>query len=182
MMNNLYDPVKKVLITEEEIKNKVSELAKKITEDYAGKEIMLVSVLTGSFMFVADLMREIKVPTEISFLFASSYGNGVVSTGTVEIHAGKGFEPKDKEIIIIEDIIDSGRTLDKIRKYLISEGAKSVEICAFLDKPSRRVVEVETKYVGFEVPDEFVIGYGLDFDYKFRQFPFVGVLKEEYYE
>ena len=143
---------------------------------------MLVSVLSGSFMFVADLMREIQLPTEISFLFASSYGNGILSSGNVEIHAGKGFDPKDRDIIIIEDIIDSGRTLKKISEYLENSGATSVEICAFLDKPSRRVVDVDVKYTGFEVPDEFVVGYGLDFDYKYRQYPFVGVLKKEYYE
>ena len=181
-MTNIQDPIKKVLISEEEIKTRVSELAQMISRDYEGKEVMLVSVLTGSFIFVADLIREIKVPAEISFLFASSYGSGIVSTGNVEIHAGKGFDPKDKDIIIVEDIIDSGKTLDKIRKYLVDEGARSVEICAFLDKPSRRVVKVDSKYVGFEVPDEFVVGYGLDFDYKYRQYPFVGVLKEEYYE
>lgn len=181
-MKNINDPIKKVLISEEEIKNRIKEIADKINRDYEGREVMLVSVLTGSFMFVADLMRELNVPAEISFLFASSYGSGIVSTGNVEIHAGKGFEPKDRDIIIVEDIIDSGRTLDKIRKYILEQGAKSVEICAFLDKPSRRVVDVEAKYVGFEVPDEFVVGYGLDFDYKYRQYPFVGVLKEEYYE
>ena len=181
-MKNINDPIKKVLISEEEIKNRINEIADKINRDYEGREVMLVSVLTGSFMFVADLMRALNVPAEISFLFASSYGSGIVSTGNVEIHAGKGFEPKDRDIIIVEDIIDSGRTLDKIRKYILEQGAKSVEICAFLDKPSRRVVDVEAKYVGFEVPDEFVVGYGLDFDYKYRQYPFVGVLKEEYYE
>ena len=181
-MKNINDPIKKVLISEEEIKNRIKEIADKINRDYEGREVMLVSVLTGSFMFVADLMRALNVPAEISFLFASSYGSGIVSTGNVEIHAGKGFEPKDRDIIIVEDIIDSGRTLDKIRKYILEQGAKSVEICAFLDKPSRRVVDVEAKYVGFEVPDEFVVGYGLDFDYKYRQYPFVGVLKEEYYE
>ncbi len=181
-MPNINDPIKKILISEEQIKERITQLAAEINRDYDGKEILLVSVLTGSFIFVADLIRELTVPAEISFLFASSYGSGTVSTGNVEIHAGKGFEPKDRDIIIVEDIIDSGRTLEKMQAYLHEQGAKSVEICTFLDKPSRRVVDVKAKYTGFEVPDEFVVGYGLDFDYKYRQYPFVGVLKNEYYE
>lgn len=181
-MPNINDPIKKVLISEEQIKKRISELATEINRDYEGREILLVSVLTGSFIFVADLIRELTVPAEISFLFASSYGSGTVSTGNVEIHAGKGFDPKDRDIIIVEDIIDSGRTLEKMQAYLQEQGAKTVEICTFLDKPSRRVVDIKAKYTGFEVPDEFVVGYGLDFDYKYRQYPFVGVLKSEYYE
>jgi len=181
-MVNIQEPIKKTLITEEEIANKVAELADMISTDYEGKSVMLVSVLTGSFIFVADLIRKLKVPADISFLFASSYESATVSKGTVNITAGKGFNPEGKDIIIVEDIIDSGRTLKKIREYLIEQGANSVEICTFLDKPSRRVVDVDVKYTGFEVPDEFVIGYGLDFNYNYRQYPFVGVLKEEYYE
>lgn len=181
-MSNINEPIKKILVSEEQIKGRISELAAEINRDYEGKEILLVSVLTGSFIFVADLIRELTVPAEISFLFASSYGSGTLSSGNVEIHAGKGFEPKDRDIIIVEDIIDSGRTLEKMQAYLKELGAKSVEICTFLDKPSRRVVDIKAKYTGFEVPDEFVVGYGLDFDYKYRQYPFVGVLKNEYYE
>ena len=181
-MANINDPVEKILVSEEQIKECVSRLSKEIDKDYEGKEPLMVSVLSGSFMFVADLMRAVSVPTEITFLFASSYGAGTVSSGKVEIHAAKGFEPKGRDIIIVEDIVDSGRTLKSIKEYLLECGANSVEICTFLDKPSRRVVDVDVKYTGFEVPDEFVIGYGLDFDYKFRQFPFVGVLKREYYE
>lgn len=181
-MANINDPIKKILVSEEQIRERISELAAEINRDYAGKEILLVSVLTGSFIFVADLIRELTIPAEISFLFASSYGSGTVSKGNVEIHAGKGFDPKDRDIIIVEDIIDSGRTLEKMQAYLSEQGAKSVEICTFLDKPSRRVVDIAAKYTGFEVPDEFVVGYGLDFDYKYRQYPFVGVLKNEYYE
>lgn len=181
-MSNINEPIKKILISEEQIKTRISEIAKEIDRDYEGKEPMLLSVLTGSFMFVADLMRSVSIPVSISFLFASSYNNSTVSSGTVEIHAGKGFDPKGKDIIIVEDIMDSGRTLNSIKKYLEGEGAKSIEICTFLDKPSRRVVDIEAKYTCFEVPDEFVVGYGLDYDYKYRQYPFVGVLKNEYYE
>ena len=181
-MKNINDPIEKILISEEEIKECVKRLGSEITKDYEGRNPLMVSVLSGSFMFVADLMRAVSVETEISFLFASSYGSGTISSGNVEIHAGKGFNPKGRDIIIVEDIIDSGKTLKAIRAYLLEAGAKSVEICTFLDKPSRREVEIDVKYTGFEVPDEFVIGYGLDFDYKYRQFPFVGVLKREYYE
>ncbi|MBE7055168.1 MAG: hypoxanthine phosphoribosyltransferase [Ruminococcaceae bacterium] len=181
-MANIYEPIEKVLISEEQIKARICEIAKEIDRDYEGKEPMMLSVLTGSFMFASDLMRSVSVPTSISFVFASSYGNSTVSCGNVEIQAGKGFEPAGKDIIIVEDIMDSGRTLSCVRKYLLDQGAKSVEICTFLDKPSRRVVDIDAKYKCFEVPDEFVVGYGLDFNYQYRQYPFVGVLKSEYYE
>ena len=181
-LSNLHDPVEKILITEEEITRRIKEMAKDIGEDYKDKEPLMLSVLSGSFMFASDLMRAVQIPVGISFIFASSYGSGTDSSGTVEIHTGKGFDPVGKDIIIVEDIVDSGRTLKKIKEYLLEKGAKSVELCTFLNKPSRRVVDINVKYIGFEVPDEFVIGYGLDFDYKFRQYPFVGVLKRSYYE
>ena len=182
MMSNIYDPVEKVLISEEEIAECIKRLAGEINKDYEGKKPLLVSVLSGSFIFTADLMRALQIPAEITFMFASSYGSGTASSGNVEITAAKGFQPEGRDIIIVEDIIDSGRTLKNLKEYLEKSGAESVEICTFLDKPSRRVVDVDVKYTGFEVPDEFVIGYGLDYDYEFRQFPFVGVLKKEYYE
>lgn len=181
-MSNINDPIEKILITEEEIMARISQMAKEIDNDYRGKEPLMLSVLSGSFMFASDLMRAVSIPVGISFIFAASYGSGTTSSGNVEIHTGKGFDPVGKDIIIVEDIVDSGRTLSKIKDYLIQQGAKSVELCTFLDKPSRRVVDIDVKYTGFEVPDEFVVGYGLDFDYKYRQYPFVGVLKKEYYE
>ena len=181
-MKEIEKVVDKVLISEEKIKECVKRLATEINKDYNGKEILMVSVLSGSFIFVADLMRELEVPARISFIFASSYASGAVSSGNVEIQAGKGFEPEGKDIIIVEDIIDSGRTLNSLKEHLKNCGANSVEICTFLDKPSRRVVDVDVKYCGFEIPDEFVIGYGLDYDYEYRQLPYVGVLKREYYE
>ncbi len=181
-MANINEPIEKILVSEEQINECVKRLAKEIDNDYESKEPLMVSVLSGSFMFVADLMRAVSIPAEISFIFAASYGAGTASSENVEIHAGKGFEPKGRDIIIVEDIIDSGRTLKKLKEYLLECGAKSVEICTFLDKPSRRVVDVDVKYTGFEVPDEFVVGYGLDFNYKYRQYPFVGVLKKEYYK
>lgn len=181
-MRNINEPVEKILITENDISKKVSQIAKEIDNDYIDKKPTLLAVLNGSFMFAADLIRALSIPVNINFVFASSYGAGTISSGSVEIHSVKGFDPAGKDIIIVEDIIDTGRTLKKMQETLLSQGAKSVEICTFLNKPSRRVVEINTKYVGFEVPDEFVIGYGLDFDSKYRQYPFVGVLKKEYYE
>lgn len=179
---NLNDPIEKVLIDADKIQERVKELAKEIDKDYEGKEPHIVSVLSGSFMFTADLMREISLPLSVNFIYASSYGQGTVSSGNVEIHGVKGFNPTGKDIIIVEDIIDSGRTISEIKKYLLFHGAKSVEICTFLDKPSRRVVDIKGKYTGFEIPDGFVVGYGLDYAYKYRQYPFVGVLKKEYCE
>lgn len=181
-MKDINKPIDKILISEEQIKDRISSMAKAIDDDYRDKEPLMLSVLSGSFMFASDLMRAVSIPVGISFIFAASYGSGTTSCGNVEIHTGKGFDPVGKDIIIVEDIIDSGRTLSKIKEYLIEQGAKSVELCTFLDKPSRRVVDIEVKYSGFEIPDEFVVGYGLDFDYKYRQYPFVGVLKKEYYE
>ena len=181
-MNNINDPIDRVLISEEQIKHRIEEMAAEIEKDYEGREPLMLSVLSGSFMFAADMMRAVKIPLSISFIYASSYGNGTVSSGEVEIHNGKGFSPEGRDIIIVEDIIDSGRTLSKIKKYLMDCGAKSVEICTFLDKPSRRVVDINAKYTGFSIPDEFVVGYGLDYAYKYRQYPFVGVLKPEYCE
>ena len=181
-MTNIKDPIEKILISEEEITTRVAEMAKAIDDDYREKEPLMLSVLSGSFMFASDLMRAVSIPVGISFIFASSYGSSTESSGNVKIHTGKGFDPVGKDIIIVEDIIDSGRTLEKIKSYLLEQGAKSVELCTFLNKPSRRVVDIDVKYIGFDVPDEFVVGYGLDFDYKYRQYPFVGVLKKEYYE
>ena len=181
-MDNINRPIEKILISEKEIKNRIDEMAKEIDRDYKGREPLMLSVLSGSFMFASDLMRAVSIPVGISFIFAASYGTGTVSSGKVDIHTGKGFDPVGRDIIIVEDIVDSGRTLSKIKEYLLESGAKSVELCTFLDKPSRRVVDIDVKYTGFEVPDEFVVGYGLDFNYKYRQYPFVGVLKKEYYE
>lgn len=161
-MENINKPIEKVLISEEQIKTRIDEMAKEIDRDYKGREPLMLSVLSGSFMFASDLMRAVSIPVGISFIFAASYGTGTVSSGNVEIHTGKGFDPKGRDIIIVEDIVDSGRTLSKIKEYLLECGAKSVELCTFLDKPSRRVVDIDVKYTGFEVPDEFVVGYGLE--------------------
>ncbi len=178
-MSNLNDCIEKILISEGEIDKRVSEIAAEINKDYEGKEVTMLAILSGSFMFAADIVRKMQIPVRIDFLYASSYGEGTESSGKVQINNVKGFDPKGKDIIIVEDIIDSGRTLLKIRNYLLENGANSVEICTFLDKTSRRVVDIKAKYTGFDIPDEFVVGYGLDYAYKYRQYPFVGVLKQE---
>ncbi len=175
------DVVEKILVTEEQIKTRVKELGEVISRDYEGREICVLCVLTGSFMFASDIVRALSVPARVMCLFATSY-EGTESVGKVDIIKGKGFNVKDKDILIVEDIVDTGRTLTAVREILLNEGAKSVEICTFLDKPERRVVDLVPKYIGFDIPNEFVVGYGLDYDHRYRQFPFVGVLKPEIYE
>lgn len=175
--------IDRVLISEEEIKEKVKEIGAKISEDYKGREPLMLSVLSGSFMFASDLMRAITIPVGISFIYASSYGEGTQSLGKVDIKTGKGgLDVEGRDIIVVEDIVDTGRTLSAVKEYLIANGAKSVEICSFLDKPSRRLFPLEVKYMCFDIPNEFVVGYGLDYAYKYRQLPYVGVLKPEVYE
>lgn len=180
---NLEDVIDRVLIPEEEIKAKVREIGAKISEDYMGKDPLIISVLSGSFIFASDLIRAITIPVGISFIYASSYGEGTQSTGRVDIKTGKGgLDVDGRDVIIVEDIVDTGRTLTAVKEYLMNSGAKSVEICTFLDKPSRRVFPLEVKYMCFDIPNEFVVGYGLDYAYKYRQLPYVGVLKPEVYE
>ncbi len=180
---NVSDVVSRVLISEEEIKARVKEVGRKISEDYDGREPLIVAVLSGSFIFASDLIRAITIPVGISFIYASSYGDSAESSGKVDIRTGKGgLDVKDRDIIVVEDIVDTGRTLTAVKAFLKEGGAKSVEICTFLDKPSRRVVPLDVKYMCFDIPNEFVVGYGLDYAYKYRQLPYVGVLKREVYE
>lgn len=177
----LNDVIEEVIISEEEIKKRVKELAKKISEDYKGRDLCFLSVLSGSWIFAADLVREMEIPVQIRFIFAASY-EGTESTGKVDVITGKEFDPEGRNIVIIEDIVDTGRTLTAVKELLLDAGAKSVEICTFLDKPERRVVELVPKYIGFKIPNKFAVGYGLDYNFEYRQFPFVGVLKKEIYE
>lgn len=175
----------KVLVSEDEINGRVDALAKEIDETYmnSDKNLVLLGILKGSVVFMADLMKRIKLPVEIDFMKVSSYGGGTTSSKTITILLD--LRRKDMEncdILIIEDIIDSGRTLSYLVDYLKLRGAASVKTCTLLDKPSRREVEFEPDFCGFVVPDEFVVGYGLDFDEKYRALPYVGVLKPELYE
>ena len=176
--------VAKILISGEEIDRITTRLAKEIDRDYSGedKRLILLCILKGSIVFMGDLMKKITVPVEIDCMKVSSYGAGTVTTGTVNIHLDLMRPDLDKcDLLIIEDIVDSGVTLSYLTKYLLGKGAKSVRTCTMLDKPSRRKVDFVPDYCGTEIPDEFVIGYGLDYDEKYRALPYVGILRPEVY-
>ncbi len=177
--------VAKVLISEDEIMTRIGELSRQIERDYAGSKskLVLLGILKGSIVFMAELMKQLRLPMEIDFMKVSSYGSGTESTGNVEIKLDIRRRDLDSsDILIVEDIIDSGRTLSYLIEYLKLRGAASVKTVTLLDKPSRRVVDLKPDYCGFKIPDEFVVGYGLDFDEKYRELPFIGVLKPEFYE
>lgn len=177
----MYNAIKEVLVTEEEIQLKVKELGERITSDYKGKNLMLVGILKGAAIFLSDLARNIKMPVLIDFMAVSSYGTSSESTGVVRIIKDLESSVDDKDVLIVEDIIDTGLTLSYLTDNLKKRGAKSVKIVTLLDKPERRRVEVPVDYVGFVIPDEFVIGYGIDYAEKYRNLPFVASLKEEVY-
>lgn len=177
----MHKDLEKVLYTEEEIKDAAKRLADQINEDYAGQEVVFVGLLKGSVQFMADLLKNIEIMCTVDFMCVSSYGNGTKSTGRVNIIKDLS-EPIDgKNVIIVEDIIDSGNTLNFINRYFSAKNARSVRICTLLDKPSRREVEIDVDYIGFDVPDEFVVGYGLDYREYYRNLPYIGVLKPEIY-
>ncbi|MBT0717295.1 hypoxanthine phosphoribosyltransferase [Rosenbergiella epipactidis] len=165
-----------VMISEQEIKNRVTELGQQITTAYQdrGREMVLVGLLRGSFMFMADLCRAIDVSHEVDFITASSYGNGMSSTRDVKILKDLDEDIRGKDVLIVEDIIDSGNTLSKVREILQLREPASVAICTLLDKPERREVDVTVEYVGFSIPDEFVVGYGIDYAQRYRHLPYVG--------
>ena len=171
----------KVEIASVRDREKVRELGGKITADYKNSNLMLVTVLKGAVVFLADLMRQIDVPAEIDFMVVSSYGSGVKSSGVVKIVKDLDVPLAGKDILIVEDILDSGLTLSYIKELLESRGPRSIRIATLLDKPSRRKVDLQADYIGFSVPDEFVIGYGLDYDEKYRNLPYIGILKPEVY-
>ncbi len=181
MNDNMKEDVLRVLLSEDEIREKVRELGGKITADYKNSNLMLVTVLKGAVVFLADLMRQIDVPAEIDFMVVSSYGSGVKSSGVVKIVKDLDVPLAGKDILIVEDILDSGLTLSYIKELLESRGPRSIRIDTLLDKPSRRKVDLQADYIGFSVPDEFVIGYGLDYDEKYRNLPYIGILKPEVY-
>ena len=174
----------KILVTEEQIDEITTRIAKEIDRDYAGedKNLILVCILKGSIVFMGDLMKKITVPVEIDCIKASSYGAGTVTTGTINIHLDLVRPDLDKcDLLIVEDIIDSGLTLSYLTKYLLGKGARSVKTCTMLDKPSRRRVEFTPDYCGAEIPDEFVVGYGLDYNERYRALPYIGVLHPSVY-
>lgn len=175
------EDILKVLISEQQLQEKISELGSRISEDYRDKNLLMVSVLKGSIVFMADLMRAITVHARVDFMAVSSYGTGVKTSGVVKIIKDLDLPLEGYDILIVEDILDSGKTLDYLRDILSQRGPKSIHIATLLDKPERREVDIKPDYFGFVVPDEFVVGYGLDYAEKYRNLPFVGVLKPEVY-
>lgn len=174
--------IKAVFYSQQQLQDKVNEIGKQISEDYKDKNLMLVSVLKGSVVFMADLMRAITVPCEIDFMAVSSYGNKTNSSGSVRIIKDLDRDIEGYDLLIVEDILDSGKTLSYIKEILLARKPRSIRICTLLDKPERRNSDIVADYSGFEVPNEFVVGYGLDFAQKYRNLPFIGVLKEEVYQ
>ncbi len=177
----MVNDIKEVLLTKEEIDEVVKELGKKITEDYKGKNLFLITVLKGAVVFLGDLMRAIECPCEIEFMVVSSYGAGTTTTGNVKIVKDIDVPLEGRDVLIVEDILDTGLTLDFLLDLLKNRNPSSIEICTLLDKPSRRKADIQAKYTGRQIPDEFVVGYGLDYDEKYRNLPFIGVLKPEVY-
>lgn len=167
----------RVMIPEDEVDAKIEELGRRISEDFAGQEVHLICILKGSVFFVCELAKRITVPVTIDFMQVSSYGAETKSSGVVRLSKDLDEPLQGKNVIIVEDIIDSGRTLNHLVNLLGQRHPKSMTICTLLDKPSRRVVEVEVKYTGFQIPDEFVVGYGLDYDQRYRNLPYIGIIE-----
>ncbi|MCI9040692.1 MAG: hypoxanthine phosphoribosyltransferase [Dubosiella newyorkensis] len=175
--------IETVLLTEEQIEKRCVELAKQIEDDYnkEGEVPIVVGLLRGSVPFMAELIKRFTFPCEIDFMSVSSY-DGTESIGDVKIDKDMDLSSKERAILLVEDIVDTGRTLSEVKKMFINKGATNVKIVALLDKPSRRVVDIHADYIGFEVPNEFVVGYGLDYNQKYRNLPYIGILKREIYE
>ena len=176
------DDIERILISEEELQGRVAQLGEQISADYAGKEPVLVSVLRGSFIFMADLTRHIQPFCQVDFMAVSSYGSGPSSSGQVSIVKDLTESIEGKDVIVVEDILDSGNTLSYLFQLLQARHPASLRLCTLLDKPSRRTKPIHADYVGFEVPDQFVVGYGLDYSEYYRNLPYIGVLKPRVYE
>ena len=180
--SNMEQDILKILYSEEQLKARVQELGEKIYDDFHDKNPLFVGVLKGCFVFMADLVRAAQLKSEVEFIGLSSYSNGTKSSGNVQITRDLQYDITDRHIIVVEDILDSGNTLYFLKNYLMSKGAASVTIATLLDKPARREKPVYAQYAGFEVPNEFVVGYGLDYAQQYRNVPYIGVLKPEVYE
>ncbi len=167
----------KPYITEEELRRRIKELAAQITQDYAGKPLLMITILKGAVVFLTDLMREVDLDVRIDFMVVSSYGNGTETSGSVRILKDLSVDIAGKDVLIVEDILDSGNTLSAISEILRGRGVHSLKICSLLDKPSRRTSFVPLEYTGFVIPDKFVVGYGLDYQEKHRNLPYVGVVE-----
>lgn len=174
-MNNRIE----VMIPEEKVNARISELAQQINEDYAGKELHLVVILKGSIFFACELAKKLTIPVTLDFMSVSSYGDGMVSAGKITVKKELDEDIQGKNVLIVEDIVDSGNTLFHLKKLLISRNPKTIKIITLLDKPERRVVDVTTDYCGFVIPDKFVVGYGLDYAQKYRNLPYIGMVVQE---
>lgn len=167
----------RVLLPEEDLNARIQAIGEQISRDYAGKQVHLICVLKGGSFFMCELAKRITVPVSLDFMAVSSYGSGTKSGGVVKIVKDLDEPIRDKEVIVVEDIVDSGRTLSYLLEMLWARGPKSLHLCTLLDKPDRRVVDVEVDYTGFQIPDEFVVGFGLDYDQRYRNLPYVGVIE-----
>jgi hypoxanthine phosphoribosyltransferase len=174
--------MQEILFTREQLTQRIREMAQEITRDYAGKAPIVAGVLRGSFIFMADLVRNIDLPLVLDFISASSYGAGTVSSGLVDIRLDLTEDIKGRDLILVEDILDTGNTLSKLVAELQKREPASIKLCVMLDKPDRRTRPIQADYVGFTIPDAFVVGCGLDYDQRYRQLPYIGVLKPEIYE
>lgn len=177
----MYQDLNKILLTEEQIAKRVSEMGEQISKDYEGKKLLMVSILKGSVVFMADLMRSISIPAVIDFMCVSSYSTGAKTSGVVKIIKDLDISIEGYDLLIVEDILDSGLTLSYISGILEDRKPRSIRICTFLDKPERRQAPIHADYCGFQVPDEFVVGYGLDYAEKYRNLPVLGVLDPKIY-
>jgi len=175
------EDVKEILLDENQISEIVKNMGAQISKDYKGKNLLLISVLKGSVIFMADLMRAIDIPCKIDFMVVSSYGDKSVSSGAVKIIKDLDINLSGYDLLIVEDILDTGRTLQSLMEILGTRNPNSIKICTFLDKPDRRAVPLSADYAGAQIPDEFVVGYGLDYDEKYRNLPYLGILKKEIY-
>ena len=177
----MHPDIKEILFSEEELQKRVRALGEEISRDYAGKEIVCIGVLKGCFVFMADVVRAMDVKCDIDFMAVSSYGSGTVTTGAVKIGKDISANIEGRDVLLIEDILDSGVTLSYLREFLMQRKPKSIKICTLFDKPARRKADIKADYVGLICPDEFIVGYGLDYDEKYRNLPYIGVLKPEIY-
>lgn len=177
----MHSAIERILLSEDQIKARIAELGRELTADYAGKNPIFIGVLKGVVMFFADMVRAIPLDCQIDFMAVSSYGGGTQSSGKIQIQKDISVDLAGRHVVILEDILDSGLTLSHTAAYLKTKGPASLKICTLLDKPDRRKAEVQADYVGFTIPNLFVVGYGLDFDENYRNLPYVGVLKPEAY-
>ncbi|MBX4266407.1 hypoxanthine phosphoribosyltransferase [Clostridium estertheticum] len=178
-MNN---DIKEVLYNEDQLRDKIRQMGEKVSKDYYGKDLILIGILKGSVIFMSDLLKEITIPCKMDFMAVSSYGNSTKTSGVVRILKDLDFEIQGKDVLIVEDIIDSGVTLKYLMKCLSARKPNSLEIICLLNKPERRKVDINVKYVGFDVPDFFIVGFGMDYAERYRNLPYIGILKDEIYK